>query len=313
MNVVMAIFGPLAGPECRRALARGWVIVVRSLVAVALAIVVLAMAWTWWISARLDPWYSPSIELRTAMAAGAMFLLTIVVVMAPAVLAGSLAGERERGILQHLLITAVSPREIVWGRLIGKLSQVGMMMLAALPALVILAGLMGLDLARIGTLLLLLTAVLVGGGGMAVGASVMARRGRDALLGVYLVILMLLLAPMAERLAWWAGPIGWLEFSNPYLSLARLVWQGEISPALATSGIWLVLGFLGTALAAWRLQPNCLAPEDRVKRARHRRWVPALGERPMLWKELFIERAGTLGRLGHGWDCSSSSLSVAGA
>ena len=34
MNVLMAVFGPLAGPECRRgSRARGWVIVVRSLVA----------------------------------------------------------------------------------------------------------------------------------------------------------------------------------------------------------------------------------------------------------------------------------------
>jgi ABC-type transport system involved in multi-copper enzyme maturation permease subunit len=298
MNAILAVVGPLAGPECRRALGRGWVIVVRSLVASAVGLVVLAMTWIWWLSARLDPWYSPSIELRTALAAGSMFVLTIAVVMAPAVLAGSLAGERERGILQHLLITAVSPREIVLGRLAGKLSQVGMVLLAALPALVILAALMGLDFTRIAALVLLLSGVLAGGGGMALGASVMARRGRDALLGAYLMIVLLLMAPMVERWVRTSGPIEWLEYPNPYLTLARLVWQGETGPALATSGIWMTLGLLGMSLASWRLLPNCFASEDRVKRAGSRRRVPPVGERPMLWKELFIERAGTLGRLG---------------
>src|SRR5262245_60175490 len=125
MNVVIAVFGPLAGPECRRALARGWVIGVRIPVAAALALVVLGLTWTWWISGRLDPSYSPAIELRIALATGAFMVLTTAVVMAPAVLAGSLAGERERGVLQLLLATAACPREIVAGRLAGKLSQVG--------------------------------------------------------------------------------------------------------------------------------------------------------------------------------------------
>ena len=81
-----------------------------------------------------------------------MILLTIVVVQAPAVLAGSLAGERERGVLQLLLTTAVTPREIVSGRLLGKLSQVGMIVLAGLPILGILFawnGLGFLDLAAV--------------------------------------------------------------------------------------------------------------------------------------------------------------------
>lgn len=299
LNVVMAVFGPLAGPECRRALAHGWLIVVRTLVAAVPATVVLFIIWAWWLSVQMNPTFLPrSEEFRIGLAIASDLLLTIAIVMAPAVLAGSLAGERERGVLQHLLVTAASPREIVMGRLAGKLSQVGMVLFAAVPPVMILAGWNGLDPPRALTLLLMLAAVVVGGGGLAVGASVLARRGRDALLGVYLVILALLLTPMVERLGWWSGTAGWQDSASPYISLSRLIWEGEIGPALATSGCWLCLGLMGIALASWRLLPSCLAGDDVVKRVGRQRRIPELGERPMLWKELYVERAETLGNVG---------------
>jgi ABC-type Na+ efflux pump permease subunit len=299
MNLLMAVFGPLAGPECRRALARGWVIVVRSLVAGVPALLLLGLIWSWWLAVRLEPKSSPSsAELQFGLTVTLQFMFTIAMVMTPAVLAGSLAGERERGVLHHLLVTAVSPREIVAGRLAGKLSQVGMVLLAAIPLLILLAGWNDLDLSRLATLAMLMAAVLVGGGGLAVGASVLARRGRDALLGAYLVILVLLLIPMVTRWGLASMELDWLDTTNPFLSLGRLVWDGELAPALATSGLWSFVGLLGTVLASWRLLPSCLASDDQVKRSGRRRGVPPLGERPMLWKELFIERAGTLGRLG---------------
>ncbi len=138
-----------------------------------------------------------------------MILLTIALVQAPRVLAGSLAGERERGVLQLLLTTAVSAREVVLGRLLGKLSQVGMILLSGVPLLALLAAWNGFGLLQLATLLLLLAAVALGGGGLAVGASVVSRRGRDALLSVYIIILGLFLSPLLAGL--WsarAGPGG---------------------------------------------------------------------------------------------------------
>ena len=41
-------------------------------------------------------------------------------------------------------------------------------------------------------------AVALGGGGVAIAASVLARRGRDALLGVYLLVLLCLLGPLLD-------------------------------------------------------------------------------------------------------------------
>ena len=164
-----------------------------------------------------------------------MILLTIVVVQAPAVLAGSLAGERERGVLQLLLTTAVSPREIVLGRLLGKLSQVGMILLAGLPLLALLAAWNGYGLFAPGDDLLAPGRGRPGRrrvgrrcvGRLAPGARRPAERlhpDADARL-----------SPMLWRLGLPAEVADLLESFNPYLSMNRLVWSGEIAPALATS------------------------------------------------------------------------------
>ncbi len=238
-------------------------------------------------------------------------LLVIVVVQAPAVLAGSLAGERERGVLQLLLTTAVSPREIVLGRLLGKLSQVAMIVLAGLPIVAVLFALTGLGPAQLGTFFLLLAAVGLGGGGLAVGASVVSRRGRDALLSVYILMMMLVLSPL---LSWVGLPLQiavWLEWLNPFYSMVKLFTEGELAPALATSAAWLAIGLAGTAAAAWRLRPSCLGTGEVVKKSRRRLRVPAVGEKPMLWKEFYIERVGTLGRFGR-WMGALITLSIGG-
>lgn len=271
---------------------------VRSILGLLLGLILLFLIWAWWLIAKTDPSYIPSYMLRVTLAAGAMILLSIVVVQAPAVLAGSLAGDRERGVLQLLLTTVVSPREIVTGRLLGKLSQVGMILLAGVPFLVIVGAWNGLDLLQLATLFFLLAAVGAGGGGLAVLASILSRRGRNALLSVYILMLALVLSPLVAQLGLPTQAADWLGSFNPYVSMNRLVWDNETAPALATSVVWLVMGFLGTAVAAWRLRPTCLATGEVVKKSRRRAWVAPLGDRPMLWKELYIERVGTLGRFG---------------
>ncbi len=278
--------------------ARGWLLVVRGLVGGLLATVLLFLLWTWWLSVRFDPTFVPAFELRIVFSAVTLVLLTVVVVEAPAVLAGSLAGERERGVLHLLLTTAVSPREIVQGRLLGKLSQVGMIVLAGIPVLAFLAPFDGMGLGDLVTIAVLLVAVGFGGGGLAVGASIISRRGRDALLSVYILMMVLIVSPM---LSWLGLPpevgelLGWF---NPYFSMNRLVWGLDTAPALYTSGLWVLLGLAGTGTAIWRLRPSCQASGVTVKKASRRRAIPAMGERPMLWKELYIERAASLGRIG---------------
>jgi ABC-type Na+ efflux pump permease subunit len=272
-------------------------IVLRTLLALALAIIVLFAIWFWWLGGLTDPFFVPDVsELRVALATLAMILLLIAVAQAPAVLAGSLAGERERGVLQLLLTTAVGPLEIVMGRLFGKLSQVGMILLAGLPLVALLVAWNGYALAHLGAIMLLLAAVSLGGGGLGVGASVISRRGRDALLTVYILLLILILSPFSSLLGLPVPVAAQLQSFNPFYAMNRLIWSGDVAAAVSTSAFWFATGLAGLIVAAWRLRPSCLAPAGTVLLASRRRRVPPLHERPMLWKELYIERVGTLGR-----------------
>jgi len=298
IDFMLVLFGPMVVPECRRAAARGWLVVARCLAGGLLALVFLSLLWTWWFTIQIDPFFVPAGYVRMALGVSAMVLVTIAVLMVPAVLAGSLAGERERGVLQLLLTTAARPREIVLGRLIGKLSQVGMVLLAGVPVVAVLAAWNGLSIAAVGTFVLLLASVAIGEGGLSVLASIVSRRGRDALFAVYILILVLYLSPLLQRLGLPVQAAEWLQAINPYYSMFRLTEEEVFGPALTTSATWLLLGFVSVGVASVRLRPSSLATMETVKKKLRRGFVPPVGERPMLWKELFVERVGTLGRFG---------------
>jgi ABC-type transport system involved in multi-copper enzyme maturation permease subunit len=300
-NLAGDLLGPLAGPECRRALGRGWLIAVRSLAAVAMLGALLIILWYWWMNQASDLYYSPFETLRYGLVTVEGMLLTVALVLGPAVLAGSIAGEKERGVMALLLTTRVSPREIILGRLTGKLTQVAMVLLAGVPALVAVTALAGMGPKTLAVLLALPAAVAVGGGGLAVFASTVSRRGRDALLAVYMLDVFFLLSPLAGFLRW--SSARGLGALNPFVCLFELVWREALTPALVSSALWLAIGAAGAVVAALRLRPASLRPLDAervARRGKRRGRIPAVNERrPMLWKELYIERAGALG--GPGW------------
>lgn len=302
LAVPLVVFGPLAGPECRRALARGWLIAVRSLAAMAISGALLVTLWAWWMNQAVDPEFSPYAVLRIGLGIVEGMMVTIALVMAPAVLAGSIAGEKERGVMALLLTTRVDPREIIAGRLTGKLAQVAMILLAGFPAVVALATLAGLNPGPMAALLALPMAVAAGGGGLSMLASTVSRRGRDALLTVYLLDVLFLLTPMGAAMGWTAGKVAWLGAINPFVCLDDLVRDEDPASSLVSMALWVSVGLVAAGLAAWRLRPASLRPIDGDRllgRGRRRGKVPPfIDERPMLWKELFIERVGALGGLG---------------
>ena len=59
--------------------------------------------------------------------------VALILAILPALSTGALAQERERQTLQPLLLTPLSPLQIVWGKAGGVLSLVGLMLLATLP------------------------------------------------------------------------------------------------------------------------------------------------------------------------------------
>lgn len=295
------IAGPLAGVECRRGVGRWWPYALRTLVGVVTGLTlagVLLLASTF---VNVAPaWIEPVILNTLSIVAG--MLLVGALLLSPAMLAGALAGEKDQGTLGMLLITSVSPREIVTARLLARVALVIMLLAAGLPVLAALAALAGINLVSGALLLALPAAVAWGGGGLALATSVLMRRAREALLLVFMIDAVLLMAPLLGLLPIPTAVHPWLWALNPFASLNGLIEGGEWRTTSASIGMWTFLGLAGLATAGWRLWPAY----HRLERQREvsgagRGWrVPPLVDHPMLWKERYIERPQTFGRVGRG-------------
>ena len=129
--------------------------------------------------------------------------------------------------------------------------------------------------AHLAAMLLLLAAVGFGGGGLAVGASVVSRRGRDAQLTVYILMVLLMMSPLLGWLGLPPEAVDVLEWFNPYFSMNRLVWAGRCIERTATAGCWAGLGLAGIGPGGLAAAPELPiggrdAGENRVGAARRR-------------------------------------------
>ncbi|MFO0961123.1 MAG: ABC transporter permease subunit [Isosphaeraceae bacterium] len=300
MNLLEVVAGPLVPVECRRAVGRGWLILIRALGAVALVGVATIALWVAWLVAQTDPHFNPETLVRVSVLILECLALAFAMILAPAFLAGSLAGERERGSLPLLLTTSVNPREIVLGRFAGKLSQVLMVLLAGLPAQCLLGMLADLNGMALITLIALPIAVAFGAAGMSAAASVLSKRGRDALMSMYLLFVLVLLSRLLLPFLPKGSPVALISPFNMEV-LYPFLWQGRWQGVWWAILGWTLAGILGITIAAWRLRPACiggLSAAPRREKGGRFGWVPAVGDKPMLWKELFIERSNTLGKFG---------------
>ena len=221
-DLAVYLFGPLVVPECRRALARGWLVLLRGASALVMMGVAAAMVWWWWTASQIDPTFSPYQTLRVGLQATLTLGLTLAVILTPALIAGTLAGEKERGSMGLLLTTRVSPREIVSGRVVAKLSQIGMVLLAGLPGLFLLGGLAGIGPAAMATMVAQPLAVAFGIGGIAAATSAMSRRGRDALLVVYLLCVAFSTVAQLSEMLPPVAPWTWIAWLSPFHGVENL-------------------------------------------------------------------------------------------
>ncbi len=68
VNPLVLVFGPLVEIECRRAVGRGWLILVRMLAALAILSVTLIVLWLAWIKIYFNANYQPYGEFRWGLA-----------------------------------------------------------------------------------------------------------------------------------------------------------------------------------------------------------------------------------------------------
>jgi ABC-type transport system involved in multi-copper enzyme maturation permease subunit len=261
----------------------------------------------WWICRFFDPQFRPAGLWSFFLAATEFGAITVALVLTPALLAGALTGEKARGTMLLLLSSQVTSREIVASRFIGRLCAIGVVTLAALPLLAVLAGANSVPPGRLLVLVGLPASVALGVGGLAMAASAVTSRGRDALMGVYLTVVALLVGPGLFVGLLPEAATGWIVSANPYSGLFRLSWAGEVGAALRTMALWTALGTLGIFCAVVRLRPSYLKNLEghRSRRAARRRRgfsfvkrrLPEMKQRPMIWKELYVEQITALNPL----------------
>lgn len=249
-------------------------------------------------------------------------------VITPAISAGAIASERESRTIEYLFATDLSNAEIVLSKLVGKLLLVGKLVLVALPVLAIFRLLGGIP----GNLLVLYfvglasTVTLLTVGAMCI--SVWTPRARDAIVRVYLVeavvfVLPFLMSSVLMGLGRVGGPLGWiadrlaeavallLTINPVQILFDQMLRGGGLGVGLAADVLWrmvawqLVISAALAVVAVLAVRRVHLRSVSNPGTDRTRftwqlpRFRPALGDRPMLWKELFARSAGTkLGFLG---------------
>jgi ABC-type Na+ efflux pump permease subunit len=217
--------------------------------------------------------------------------LILLALAVPAFVAGAVTDEKRRGTLEHLLTTDLEDRHILLGKLLARLLQVLLIALAGVPLFGLMAGFAGLDP---GCLLFIGVAYLpplFGLGAAALLASVCCRQTRDAVLALYLVLVL-------GGLAVWRWH-AWLCYFDPLYCIApawqawRTVDLGEAGRRLAGNTLcWGVLGGVCLAVAVWRLRPTYrreLESRPAPVLPGAVREHPPLSDAPVRWREQHVE------------------------
>jgi ABC-type transport system involved in multi-copper enzyme maturation permease subunit len=257
---------------------------------------------------------------------------TMVVVLTPAYTAGAIAEEKERKTLEFLLATDLRNREIVLSKLLSRLANITLLTLAGLPILSFLQFLGGVDpnLVLAGFAATALTMFSLAG--LSILSSAMTKRPRDAIALTYLsaaayLILSggswaLLLPTGLSTATWtlpWLGPVTVSDFAHAVsignivavcIQLAGAVGTGKnLADSLPSvlRDYALFHGCVGVFCSSWAvIRLRALALKQSYGKVQKLQWRtrfwsrPAVGNRPMLWKEIFIEpglRLNALGRI----------------
>jgi ABC-type transport system involved in multi-copper enzyme maturation permease subunit len=262
------------------------------------------------------------IQLGQLIALAANFSLYVMLVqffmlllVGPSYVAGAIAEEKQRGTLEYLLASDLSNCEIVFGKFCSRFVMLFQFVLLGLPviALVQLIGgvsmqmILGMSLGTLGPVASL-TAI-------SLWLSVLSRRGRDALIRTYLVLLILFLAWYgALELQTWVQMQIWTAkseiaevlqyalFLNPFYVLVKLRQEMFIAGEVGTLPLrWfglccaehMGLAFLVLCAAGMNLRRRHMNYGDRQTR-RGRKIValrrPTVDHRdPLFWKEKYVD------------------------
>lgn len=330
------LFGPVLFYDLVRAGRRGRYFFVRVLYALVLLALLLLVNAIW--SLKGSTLRENEIERMALMAE--MFFATFITIqlltvllLTPAYTAGAIAEEKDKKTLEFLLATDLCNREIVLGKLVARLANLSLILLAGLPILCLIQFLGGVDPNLLLASFAATAVTMASLTSLGILLSVYARKPRDAIVSAYLWMaaylglssLCLYLAgdlwpdvgkmtlPFGENPITVLAVVEGLNAGNIFVAFGKLASRvaggGRLSDGLGTMlhnytifHCWVFV--VCTVLAVARLRGVALKQAQGLAGglyARIRLWFrPGLRGRPMLWKEVFVEpgvRYGWLGRV----------------
>ena len=243
--------------------------------------------------------------------------LLVIVMLGPAMVAGTIANERERRTIEYLFASRLSNAEIVLGKLAAKLLHVVYLVLTGVPILALMMLLGGIAPEAILALTVITLSTVLTVCTLSIAVSVWSPKARDAVTRTYLVIFAFLVIPpllyaclSGLNSSFYHGYIAPINQpfidANPFAVLTECIVQASgirsghtFDTLLAFARNHLIVSFLLAAAATLAVRRTHL--KSRAKPAKQRRrliklWRPSMGNWPMLWKEVYAEPASS--RLG---------------
>jgi ABC-type transport system involved in multi-copper enzyme maturation permease subunit len=243
-----------------------------------------------------------------------------VLLVGPAAASTTIATERMRRTIEYLFATDLSNAEIVLGKLASKLVSVGALVLVGLPILAIFRLLGGIPFERLVTVYVITASTMVLVCSVSICISVWSIKPRDSIVRAYLFFVVFLLSPAlpAVLAEIWRSQ-GWnaqnslelatyslLQLNPMYVLMDELYNRfGPVTGQAGSSLRNMLIGHLSIAAASVLIATTAvrrvhLRSAGVAKRRRFGFRLPKfrlpLGDRAMLWKELFASHSNM--RLG---------------
>ncbi|MFO0807889.1 MAG: ABC transporter permease subunit [Gemmataceae bacterium] len=322
----MPVLGPLFRHELVRLAHRQRLTLWRSVYAlclVGIAAITFAAA-TNGFEKRLTPFLTA--RIAEALFVGLMLLqFVLAAVLIPQWTADVVAGEKERQTLPFLLVSDLTSREVVLGKMAARLAQVSMFLFAGLPVLAMLQLYGGADIELIVWVVLSLVATLLSASGAAILASVAERTTRQATKRAAQIFAVYAFWPMAAdwlcrawpMIGYFPRTLGWqvsytlddliavINWGNPLYVGRELINQlragGTVAATIAPMAAQYILfhmiaAGICTGWAIRRLRPvhaeqgdGPPVPKANVPKLLKPPGRPTVGERPVFWKMLHCD------------------------
>jgi ABC-type transport system involved in multi-copper enzyme maturation permease subunit len=317
------LFGPVLFYDLVRTARRHRYFLLRTLYIVFLLILICWMYMAWFDDYRLR---RSSLAREMADFAETFFYtfmtiqFVLVGLLTPPYTAGAVADEKDRKTLDFILATDLRNREIILSKLLARLANLALLVLAGLPVLSMTQFLGGVDPDLVVSGYAATGLTMAGVAGVSILTSVYARKARDAIVLTYLVVVAYLcLSGLSLYLLRNPGIANWgLTFGSASFTVQTLVEgfnAGNLIVAWYKLGMGVTMGqrladllpgllrdyavfhgLLAVACTAWaiaRLRLVALKQHEGKAKTKPRDaqlWPrPRVGLRPMMWKEVFAE------------------------